>query len=120
MRLADAYLVAAEAQFKMCNTDRAAEYINVVRRRAAWPGKEAEMEITVADVTLDFILEERARELAGENHRWFDLTRTGTLVDRVRRYNPKAIGIQDYHILRPIPQDQIDKTSNDYPQNPGY
>lgn len=120
MRLADAYLVAAEAQFKMGNTDRAAEYINVVRRRAAWPGKEAEMEITGADVTLDFILEERARELAGENHRWFDLTRTGTLVDRVRRYNPKAIGIQDYHILRPIPQDQIDKTSNDYPQNPGY
>ena len=57
----------------------------------------------------------------GEGHRWFTLTRTGTLVERVRAHNPQgAPNIQDYHIVRPIPQEQIDRTFGGYPQNPGY
>ena len=61
------------------------------------------------DVTLDFILDERGRELIGEGHRWMDLTRTNTLVERVRKYNPVGgLNIQDFHIVIPIPQDQID------------
>lgn len=121
MRLANAYLLAAEAAFKDGKSDVAAQYINVIRRRAAWPGKQADMEITAADVNIDFILDERERELAGEMHRWFDLTRTGTLVERVRKHNPQgAANIQDYHVLRPIPQDQRDRTEGGYPQNPGY
>jgi len=121
MRLGDAYLIRAEARWKQGNLQGAADDLNVIRRRAAWPGKEASMEITAADVTLDFILDERARELVGEGHRWFDLTRTGTLVERVRLHNPDAApNIQDYHVLRPIPQDQIDRTQGGYKQNPGY
>lgn len=121
MRLGDAYLLRAEARLKQGNVAGAAEDINVIRRRAAWPGQETAMEITPAEVTLDFILDERARELAGEGHRWFDLTRTGTLVERVRLHNPDAAAnIQDYHRVRPIPLDQIDRTQGDYPQNPGY
>ncbi len=121
MRLGEAYLLRAEARWKQGNTTGAAEDINVIRRRAAWPGKETEMEITAADVTLDFILDERARELDGEGQRWFDLVRTGKLVERVRLYNSVAApNIQDYHILRPIPQDQIDRTEGGYPQNTGY
>ncbi len=121
MRLADAYLLRAEARFKQNNLEGAAEDINLIRRRGAWPGKEAEMEITSADITLDFILDERGRELIGEGHRWMDLTRTNTLVERVRKYNPVGgPNIQDFHTVRPIPQDQIDRTVGGYPQNTGY
>lgn len=121
MRLGDAYLLRAEAKFQQGNLTGAAEDINVIRTRAAVPGSEAAMQITAADVTLDFILDERARELLGEGMRWFDLTRTGKLVERVKLYNPEAApNIQDYHIVRPIPLDQIDRTEGGYPQNPGY
>ena len=121
MRLADAYLIRAEARLKQGNTSGAASDINVIRTRAAWDGKEADMQITAADVDVDMILDERARELVGENHRWFDLTRMGKLVERVRLYNSDGqANIQDYHVVRPIPLSQIDRTSGGYAQNPGY
>ncbi|MBC9794985.1 RagB/SusD family nutrient uptake outer membrane protein [Sinomicrobium weinanense] len=121
MRLADAYLLRAEARLQQNNTAGAAEDVNTVRRRAAKGGMETEMEVTATRVNLDFILDERARELYGEGYRWWDLVRTGKLVERVRLYNPAgAVNIKDYHVLRPIPQDQIDRTLNEYPQNPGY
>jgi len=75
--------------------------------------------ITAGDI--DLILDDRAKELVGECHRWNDLVRIGKLVERVRLYNDDAApNIQDYHTLRPIPQDQIDRTSGGYAQNPGY
>lgn len=123
MRLAEMYLIAAEAELALGNTPKAAELLNVVRKRAAVPGKEADMTITTADVTLDFILDERAREFAGEQLRWFDLKRTGKLVERVRSFNPVAAEfIQDHHVLRPIPQLQLDAVTNknEFTQNPGY
>ncbi len=121
MRLGEAYLLRAEARLALGNTDGAAEDINMIRRRGAWEGQAAANEITAGDVTLDFILDERARELLGEGHRWMDLTRTKKLVERVRLHNPVAgPNIQDYHIVRPIPQDQIDRTLGGYPQNAGY
>lgn len=73
LRLADIYLIAAEAELNLGNKAKAAELINVVRTRAAMPGRTANMQITANDVTIDFILDERARELAGEQWRWFDL-----------------------------------------------
>ena len=121
MRLADAYLLRAEAKLQQNNPSGAADDINVIRTRAAVPGQEAAIQITAADVDIDFLLDERARELLGEGWRWWDLTRTGKLVERVRLYNPEAApNIQDYHVLRPIPQEQIDRTLGGYPQNPGY
>jgi len=120
-RLGDAYLIRAEARFQQGDAPGARDDINVIRRRAAWTGFETAMEITTGDVTLDFILDERARELDGEMHRWHDLVRTGKLVERVRLHNDEATGfIQDYHIFRPIPQNQIDRTLGGYPQNCGY
>ena len=121
MRLADAYLIRAEAHLKQGNAAQAAEDLNVIRRRGAWDGEEASMEITAAEVDIDFILDERARELVGEGHRWFDLVRTNKLVERVKAHNLDATNnIQPYHVLRPIPLDQIDRTEGGYEQNPGY
>lgn len=123
-RLAETYLIAAEALIMQNKAAEAVALINAVRRRAAWPGKQAAMEITEAQATMDFIMEERERELLGEMHRWFDLKRWGNLVQRVRAYNVDgAPNIKDFHVLRPIPQDQIDRTTdgkNSFPQNPGY
>ena len=121
MRLADAYLLRAETRLQQNNAAGAAEDINVIRTRAALPGQEAAMQVAAGDVDLDFLLDERARELLGEGWRWWDLTRTGKLIERTRLHNPtSAANIQDYHVLRPIPQEQIDRTQGGYPQNPGY
>lgn len=119
-RLADTYLLRAEARFKRGDQPGAAADINVVRTRAAKPGKVADMQITPAQVTLDFILDERALELDAEQCRWYDLVRTGTLVDRVLALNPLAPGIKSFHVRRPIPQLQIDRTQGGYVQNCGY
>ncbi|MCD8561463.1 RagB/SusD family nutrient uptake outer membrane protein [Candidatus Saccharibacteria bacterium] len=59
---------------------KSAARINSLRTRAALPGKTAEMQIDASDVDIDFLLDERARELAGEYKRWYDLKRTGKLV----------------------------------------
>ena len=121
LRLAETYLFASEAYMKAGDMDKAVEYMNVLRRASALPGKETEMEITAADLDIDFILDERGRELCGELWRWFDLGRTNKLYERITKYNNLAAGkMQEYHQLRPIPQSQIDRTSNEYPQNPGY
>ncbi len=121
MRLGDTYLLRAEARFKRGNNTGAADDINVVRSRAAKPGQLAAMLITPAQVTLNYILDERARELDGEQCRWYDLTRTGTLVSRVKLYNPQAaVNIGLHHVRRPIPQTQLDRTLGGYEQNCGY
>ena len=123
-RLSETYLIAAEALLKAGKPADALPFLNAVRRRAAFPGKQAAMEVTVDKVTMDFIMDERARELLGEMFRWFDLKRWGKLVERVKLYNPDgAPNIKDYHVLRPVPQNQIDRTAGGaaaFPQNPGY
>ena len=118
-RLAETYLIAAEAAFRIGNTGDAVKYINVVRERAAYPsGNAAAMDITAADLSIDFILDERARELCGEMVRWLDLVRTGKLLERVRMHNKEAAAnIIEKHVLRPIPQAQIDATTTGDPYN---
>ena len=62
-------------------------------------------------------------EQAGEEFRWFELKRTGTLVQRVLAYNDEAKiagTIKATHLLRPIPQREIDLNRGSFPQNPGY
>ena len=120
-RLAETYLIAAEALLRDGRAADALPYVNAVRRRAAIPGHETEMELTPAQLTLDEVLNERAREFAGETMRWFDLVRTHTLVARVRAYNRDgAPNIQPFHVLRPIPSTQLQRTTCCYTQNPGY
>ncbi|WP_420148779.1 RagB/SusD family nutrient uptake outer membrane protein [Spirosoma sp.] len=123
LRLSEMYLIAAEASMKSGNTAKAAEYVNVVRKRAALPGKSEQMTVTAADVTLDFLLDERAREFVGEQLRWFDLKRTGKLIERLTKYNPDAAAnVKPFHLIRPIPRVEIDVLQNktEFTQNPGY
>jgi hypothetical protein len=95
--------------------------------RAAAPESQTSLETTpyravAGSLTIDMVLDEKAREFMGEYSRWFDLKRTGTLVDRVKKYNPWKTGqsISDIHYLRPIPQSEIDLSFPKMSQNPGY
>jgi len=122
-RLAEMYLIAAEASMKLSRNAEAAGYVNMVRERAALPGKAAEMRIAATDINIDFLLDERSREFAGEQLRWFDLKRTGKFTERLKKYNPDAApNVQEYHTLRPIPQNEIDvlRNKSEFTQNPGY
>ena len=130
-RLGETYLIAAEAYFKVGDAATAALRINEVRKRAAKSGKD--LSITASSIDMDFILDERGRELLGEYHRWFDLKRTGTLKTRTKLFNRdiKALfdsGVDPFSgangvdkILRPIPQSEIDANqSANFQQNPAY
>lgn len=128
IRFAEMYMIAAEAEFQMGNKAQAATYINVLRTRAAKKtpvNYTAAMQLTAGDITLDLILEERAREFAGEHLRWFDLKRTldgNAFVQRIKKYNPDITAVQPYHRLRPVPQEEIDALLNgaEFGQNAGY
>ncbi|QJB35116.1 RagB/SusD family nutrient uptake outer membrane protein [Chitinophaga oryzae] len=128
-RLAETYLIAAEALYKLGNAQGAADMVNAVRMRAARQGTtpaetqahQLAMKVAATDINIDFLLDERGRELIGEQLAWFDLKRTGKLLERVRKHNPEAsANIDEHHLLRPIPQDQIDRSSTPFPQNKGY
>jgi hypothetical protein len=116
MRLAETYLLRAEAYLLDEQPQLAADDINVVRARAnATP-------ITAAQVSLDYILDERARELIIEENRRLTLNRMGKLSERVKLYNPiSGSSVQEYHELYPIPQTAIDANFGKVlPQNTGY
>ncbi len=113
LRLAETYLIAAEAEFNQGKNGEAADHINAVRVRSnATP-------ITSADVTQDYILDERARELFSEEHRRYTLNRMGRLVERALQHN-KFTQITERDILFPIPQNFIDSNDGVTEQNPGY
>jgi hypothetical protein len=86
MRLGETYLLLAEAQVQQGKLQDAANTINVLRARA-FPNYPAQGQVSASDMTLDFILDERARELIGEENRRMTLMRTKKLVDRVKRLN---------------------------------
>jgi hypothetical protein len=119
IRLAETILLRAEAYIGLGQLDLAAADINLVRSRAnANP-------VDPADVDIDYLLDERARELYGEEWRHITLRRVGKLYERIRdlNNNPKnpGLNIQAHHILWPIPQTQIDLNIDaEFPQNPGY
>ncbi|WP_353130838.1 RagB/SusD family nutrient uptake outer membrane protein [Parapedobacter pyrenivorans] len=153
-RLAETYLIAAEAYGRSGNYATAVERLNEVRKRAAYkegeekPGEywrveggdyderfestEQALLLSVEDITtglgdysfIDFMLDERARELHGECIRRWELVRCEKLVERVLKHNPEAQNIREFHKLMPIPQNHIDRLDPIGPleeeQNEGY
>lgn len=128
-RLGEAYLIAAEAYLQAGDKGKAAEMINKLRQRPGTikAGFEAAMNVSANDINIDFILDERAREMAGEYVRYTDLKRTHKLVEYVTMYNEDGVTEAQmkgddgkYKILRPIPQDALDKNQTKVAQNPGY
>lgn len=132
MRLAEMYLISAEAEMQLGNNSAAAEMVNVLRRRAAQKtpvDRTSEMLVTASDIDTDFILDERARELSGEHLRWFDLKRmlgSGTdgsaFAAYIKANNPDITEVKNFHILRPIRQEELNALLNgaEFGQNPGY
>lgn len=116
MRLAETYLLRAEAYVGQGDKQKAAADINVVRARAhANP-------VAPADVDIDYILDERLRELLMEEFRTVTLSRLGLNYDRMHRLNNYCGDqIREHHNLWPIPFSEIERnTGAVLEQNPGY
>jgi hypothetical protein len=135
--VSDMYLIAAEAYLMAGETAQALTKLNAVRNRAGLASLSSFNAYNVeyntpASFTLrdiDVILDERARELYAEGHRWVDLRRTKQLI----RYNvafntyintasQMADVSGNYKWLRPIPENEISSNTgiSNADQNPGY
>ncbi len=116
MRLAETYLLRAEAYLAKGDLQKAADDINKLRSRAG-----ASL-IIPSEVNIDFILDERLRELPVEEKRRLTLVRLGKLYERVKNYCPyNANDILRHHELFPIPQVEIESNTDAVlEQNPGY
>jgi len=116
LRLAETYLLKAEAQLLLDDKPGAATTLNIIRERSnASP-------ITAADVDIDFILDERSRELAAEESRRITLLRTGKWLERTRAHNHNGgETVRDIDVLFAIPQDVIDANlTMPMENNPGH
>jgi starch-binding outer membrane protein, SusD/RagB family len=116
LRLAETYLLKAEAELRLNKLQDAANTLNIIRKRS-----NASL-INPNQVTIDFILDERSRELVVEEHRRYTLSRTGKLVSRAKLYNFNGGQlITERDNLYPIPQEVIDANLTlKMPQNPGF
>ncbi|MBR5724006.1 MAG: RagB/SusD family nutrient uptake outer membrane protein [Bacteroidales bacterium] len=150
-KFSEFYFIAAEAAIKGASGSQSArDLINVLRARAGkWSysvnwDREVDADYsadlvaaTPAEITIDYLLDERMREYFGDGFRWFDLVRTQTWAERAKTYTicgpgaadhtPATVtrNIQNFHYLRPIPQGQLDNMKMDDAekaayQNPGY
>ncbi|SMC73139.1 RagB/SusD family nutrient uptake outer membrane protein [Pedobacter africanus] len=117
IRLPETYFLRAEAYLGKSRADLAADDLNVVRRRAKAPL------VAATDVNIDYILDERARELFGEEFRMMTLTRLGKLYERTKKYGYERAqeSVQMFNNLMPIPQTAIDRNVGaQMLNNPGY
>jgi len=126
-RFADALLLLAEAQNELDRPDEALVHLKRIRDRAGLttpttsPGKDA---------LRDMIIHERRIELAFENHRWFDLLRTGKAIEVMTEYgkelkqqysylSPDSYKIEEYRLLYPLPRSEVERNEL-LEQNPKY
>lgn len=116
LRLGETYLLLAEANLRLNDPQGAADAINPLRTRAHAPL------VTAAQMNIDFILDERSRELFSEEDRRYALLRMGKWLERTKLYNKIASpNVVARDTLFPIPQDVIDANLTvQMPQNPGY
>ncbi|MFB2121680.1 RagB/SusD family nutrient uptake outer membrane protein [Parapedobacter sp. 2B3] len=121
-RLAETYLIAAEANYRISGAAAGLPYINAIRRRAH------AAELSTMDIQT--IMDEDARELGFEGQRWYLLKRLGTLVSQLQQYagnarngdfqNQARTRIQPHMVNLPIPLSEMNLLGPAYPQNDGY
>lgn len=121
-RYADVLLLLAENLVEQGRASEAEPYVNQVRTRAGLP--------KVATITAEVVANERKHELAFENHRWYDLVRTGKAIEVMTEYgkyiktvdhriSDKAYVITKEKFIHPVPYREI-SINPDLTQNPGY
>lgn len=134
MRFGETYLLRAEARLRQNNLAGAADDINKLRDRSfkearSQTGNTALGRVLASNMTIDFILDERARELISEENRRMTLVRTNKLKERIGLNgdqgpaNKIISGFQDYNALLPIPLSEIqlnNKEGEGLKQNLGY
>ncbi len=135
MRLGETYLLRAEARFRQNNKSGAADDINALRDRAFQDARIASSnpdlgKVSASDIDIDFILDERVRELVAEENRRVTLVRTNTLKQRIALNGDKTpyapdskviTGFQDFNVLLPIPLTEIQLNKDGkLDQNTGY
>ena len=119
IRYADVILMYAEALNQNVKTAEACKYLNMTRRRGfgyqTTETSPVDLQTTDKAQFALMVEQERRVELAFENHRWFDLIRTGRAVEVMRS---KGFSLNETNLICPIPQKQIDVnpklTQNDY------
>ena len=130
IRLADVMLMLAEAYNELGEEDKAITEINKVRARSSMPGLNSgnpALAVSGKDQIKQRIIHERAVELAGEGHRYFDLKRWGLLKEYTAGVVEKGItgdnlftrNFQDRHVIWPIPAQEIE-VNPALTQNPGW
>ena len=126
LRYADVLLMKAEALNELNNGPNAEAYdaVNQIRKRARFNGTiELPILLDLQGLSYqafkDALLLERRHEFVGEGHRWFDLVRFQKLEALVPIAKP-GIQPQPFHVLFPVPQEEIDLNPNLLPQNQGY
>jgi len=109
VRLADVYLMSAEAHAQNGNAGQALTYLNQIRTRVGMPTLSVS-----GSALIEAIWQERRFELAGEGYRFWDLVRTGRAADEIAGFETGK------NELFPIPQVEIDLSGGNWNQNPGY
>jgi len=122
LRYADVLLLYAETlnEINGAPTEDAYAAINKVRRRAYGDLLHDLAPALSQSDFRDSVFLERRKEFVQEANRWFDLVRSGTLVQALQNIPAKAPNVSDKNYLYPIPQVEIDLNSLLLPQNPGW
>lgn len=121
-RYADCLLLLAECLVEQGRAGDAAPYVNQVRARAGLPA--------VTTINAEVVANERRHELAFENHRWYDLLRTGKAIEVMTAYGKyiktidtelpeRTYQIKPEYLLYPIPYNEL-QLNDQLKQNPGY
>lgn len=123
LRYADVLLMAAEIMNEIgYGQPQALEYLNQIRKRSH-ATEYTSSDLPDQETFRTAITKERRLELAFENHRWFDLLRTGKAIEVLNNSQGASIypiNVKPYQLLFPIPQAEIDASGHKLEQNEGY
>lgn len=113
MRMAEVYLIAAEANQQLGNGAKAAEHLNVLRKRACRNASDYDTHMKLTNATKEDVFDEYARELCGEFSRWALLKRHKVFESRLALYNKRAAEtFTTKNYLRPISYDFLNQIDN--------